>query len=218
MGIRGEIFSTKLLLENRSYFFNVKENRLGDLYLNVVESKNRDSGGFERQSVIVFSADLPAFLGEFDKALKVLEKSVREQKRSGSGRRPPRSFDEGRDDEEGRRGAPDRDDEAGRGGRYDVPNKAGGGYGRRPDAPNRDGDTGRSRYYNASNRNDGRPGGSGRSGDTRRGGGSGAGYKGGNTGYGGRPGGGRDDEGKRGGRPNGGRRVVIKKRPKPRDE
>lgn len=80
MGIRGEIFSTRLLLENRTYFFNVKENRLGDLYLNIVESKNRDTGGFDRQSVIVFADDLAAFLGEFDKSLKELEKAARGKK------------------------------------------------------------------------------------------------------------------------------------------
>jgi len=83
MGIRGEIFSTRLILPNRTYFINVKENRMGDLYLNIVESKNKESGGFERQSVIVFAEDLPAFLGEFDKSLKVLEKAAREQKKSG---------------------------------------------------------------------------------------------------------------------------------------
>ncbi|MDR2181637.1 MAG: DUF3276 family protein [Treponema sp.] len=82
MGIRGEVYSTSLILPNRTYFFNVKENRVGDLYLNIVESKNREGSGFERQSVIVFADDLPAFLGDFDKALKVLEKSVREQRRS----------------------------------------------------------------------------------------------------------------------------------------
>jgi len=83
MGIRGEIFSTRLILPNRTYFLNVKENRMGDLYLNIVESKNKESGGFERQSVIVFSEDLPAFLGEFDKSLKMLEKAAREQKKTG---------------------------------------------------------------------------------------------------------------------------------------
>lgn len=77
MGIRGEIFSTRLILPNRTYFLNVKENRMGDLYLNIVESKNKESGGFERQSVIVFAEDLPYFLGEFDKALKVMEKAAR---------------------------------------------------------------------------------------------------------------------------------------------
>jgi hypothetical protein len=84
MGIRGEIFSTKVNLQNRTYFFNVKENRLGDLYLNIVESKNRDTGGFERQSVILFADDLGDFLKGFDDALRVLEKSAREKKRSGN--------------------------------------------------------------------------------------------------------------------------------------
>ena len=81
MGIRGELFSTKVILQNRTYFFNVKENRLGDLYLNIVESKNREEGGFERQSVILFAEDLQDFLQGFDDALHVLEKSVREKRR-----------------------------------------------------------------------------------------------------------------------------------------
>jgi len=93
MGIRGEVFSTKVLLTNRTYFFNVKENRLGDLYLNIVESKNRDEGGFERQSVILFAEDLQEFLQGFDEALKVLEKSVREKRRGAPdrGERPSRN-------------------------------------------------------------------------------------------------------------------------------
>ncbi|MDR2069487.1 MAG: DUF3276 family protein [Spirochaetaceae bacterium] len=95
MGIRGELFSTKVSLQNRTYFFNVKENRLGDLYLNVVESKNRDSGGFERQSVILFAEDLPEFLQGFDEALKVLEKASREKSR-GEHRRPPEHRDRGK--------------------------------------------------------------------------------------------------------------------------
>ncbi|MDR3160502.1 MAG: DUF3276 family protein [Spirochaetaceae bacterium] len=84
MGIRGELFSTKVSLQNRTYFFNVKENRLGDLYLNVVESKNRDTGGFERQSVVLFAEDLQEFLRGFDEALKVLEKAAREKRRNVS--------------------------------------------------------------------------------------------------------------------------------------
>ena len=83
MGIRGELFSKKVLLQNRTYFFNVKENRLGDLYLNIVESKNRETEGFERQSVILFADDIQAFLGGFDESLRVLEKANRERKRNG---------------------------------------------------------------------------------------------------------------------------------------
>ncbi|MDR0452872.1 MAG: DUF3276 family protein [Treponema sp.] len=120
MGIRGEIFSTKVILQNRSYFFNVKENRMGDLYLNIVESKNRDTGGFERQSVILFADDLREFLQGFDESLKVLEKAIREKRRTQNP--APRSSGES---------AADRDRPA-RGGRFVVkkgrsPNAAGKG-------------------------------------------------------------------------------------------
>ncbi|MDR2019830.1 MAG: DUF3276 family protein [Treponema sp.] len=81
MGIRGELFSTRVILQNRTYFFNVKENRLGDLYLNIVESKNKETGGFERQSVVLFAEDLQDFLKGFDEALRIMEKAAREQRR-----------------------------------------------------------------------------------------------------------------------------------------
>ncbi|MDR1218313.1 MAG: DUF3276 family protein [Treponema sp.] len=85
MGLRGEIFSTRVQLQNRTYFFNVKENRLGDIYLNIVESKNKDEGGFERQSVVLFADDLTQFLGGFEEALKVMDKADREKKRVARG-------------------------------------------------------------------------------------------------------------------------------------
>jgi hypothetical protein len=100
MGIRGEVFSTKVALQNRTYFFNVKENRLGDLYLNIVESKNRETGGFERQSVVLFADDLSEFLKGFDESLRVLEKAVREKRRSGGSGGRER---ERREDSAGRR-------------------------------------------------------------------------------------------------------------------
>ncbi|MDR2941645.1 MAG: DUF3276 family protein [Treponema sp.] len=87
MGVRGEIFSTRIILPNRTYFFNVKENRMGDLYLNIVESKNRETGGFDRQSVILFADDLQHFLKGFDESLKVMEKAVREKKYANPAKR-----------------------------------------------------------------------------------------------------------------------------------
>jgi hypothetical protein len=107
MGIRGELFSTKVILQNRSYFFNVKENRTGDLYLNIVESKNRETGGFERQSVILFADDLQEFLRGFDESLRVLEKAVREKRRVQSpAAKPPGESaadrDRGRDKDRGK--------------------------------------------------------------------------------------------------------------------
>jgi len=75
MGIRGELFSTRVGCEGRTYFFNVKENRMGDLYLTVVESKPNETEGFERRSVVVFKDDLPAFIKAFQGALDFVEKS-----------------------------------------------------------------------------------------------------------------------------------------------
>jgi hypothetical protein len=97
MGLRGELFSTKVALQNRTYFFNVKENRLGDLYLNIVESKNRETGGFERQSVILFADDLKEFLVGFDESLRVLEKAVREKRKGGPSKGDDRHGSPGED-------------------------------------------------------------------------------------------------------------------------
>ncbi len=71
MGIRGEVFSSRAQTEtgNRTYFFNVKENRNGDLFLNVVESKKHGEEGFDRHSVVVFEEDIEIFKKEFNKAI-----------------------------------------------------------------------------------------------------------------------------------------------------
>ncbi len=74
MGIRGEVFTSKATSGKRTYFFNVKENRHGDLFLNVVESKKHGDTGFERHSIIVFNEDLDLFLEEFNKAVAFLKK------------------------------------------------------------------------------------------------------------------------------------------------
>jgi hypothetical protein len=103
MGIRGEVFSTRVQLANRTYFFNVKENRMGDLYLNIVESKNKTEGGFERQSVILFADDLGEFLKGFDESLRVLEKAVREKRRESPKPRESRDRTESRETPENRK-------------------------------------------------------------------------------------------------------------------
>jgi len=92
MGLRGELFSTRVILQKRTYFFNVKENRLGDLYLNIVESTNKEEGGFNRQSVILFADDLQEFLKGFDESLKILEKEVRTRKFAPHDKTPKRTL------------------------------------------------------------------------------------------------------------------------------
>jgi len=74
---------------------------MGDLYLNIVESKNKETGGFDRQSVILFADDLQQFLKGFDESLKVMEKAVRE-KRHG--------IPSGREDKPFRKEKPNRED------------------------------------------------------------------------------------------------------------
>ena len=79
MGIRGEVFSSKAATAKRTYFFNVKENRHGDLFLNIVESKKNDGSGFERHSVIVFGEDLEVFLEELNHAVGFMKKNKPDQ-------------------------------------------------------------------------------------------------------------------------------------------
>ena len=74
MGIRGELFSTRVSCNGRTYFFNVKENRLGDMFLTVVESKPTETEGFERRSVVVFREDMAEFVEAFQGALSFMEK------------------------------------------------------------------------------------------------------------------------------------------------
>jgi hypothetical protein len=87
MGIRGELFSTKVTVENRTYFFNVKENRMGDIFLNVVESKKTDAQGFDRHAIVLFKDDMQPFLQGLDKALRFMEKTL--QKHEVEGRQRP---------------------------------------------------------------------------------------------------------------------------------
>ncbi len=73
MGLRGEIFSSRASSGRRTYFFNVKENRHGDIFLNIVESKKNGESMFERHSLIVFKEDLPSFLEGFNKAIQFIQ-------------------------------------------------------------------------------------------------------------------------------------------------
>lgn len=74
MGQRGEVFSTRMVANDRTYFFNVKENYKGDMYLNLVESKGAaDSGRFIRQSIIVYPEDLGQFVREMQKSLDYIK-------------------------------------------------------------------------------------------------------------------------------------------------
>lgn len=74
MGMRGELYTTQVFLENRTYFFNVKENRNGDVFLQIVESKSKDGADFDRHQIAVFAEDMQQFLQGIDKSLSFIEK------------------------------------------------------------------------------------------------------------------------------------------------
>lgn len=75
MGIRGELYTQQVKVENRTYFFNVKENSKGDVFLQVVESKISDGVGFDRHSVVVFEDEMRVFLQGLDKCIEFIEKN-----------------------------------------------------------------------------------------------------------------------------------------------
>ncbi len=74
MGIRGEVFSARARTvgDRRTYFFNVKENRTGDLFLTVVESKKHGESDFQRHQVVVFEEDIDAFMNGIQKAVSFI--------------------------------------------------------------------------------------------------------------------------------------------------
>lgn len=78
MGIRGELYTKQVNLDNRSYFFNVKENRNGDVFLQIVESKIKD-GQDDRRAIVVFAEDMQKFLGGIDDSLKFIDKDRKEK-------------------------------------------------------------------------------------------------------------------------------------------
>ena len=75
MGIRGELFSTRFACDGRTYFFNVKQNRNGDVFLSVVESKPSEGESFDRRSIVVFGESMEGFLKSFQSALKFMDKT-----------------------------------------------------------------------------------------------------------------------------------------------
>ncbi|ADN01992.1 DUF3276 family protein [Spirochaeta thermophila] len=80
MGTRGELFSSKVFAGKRTYFFNVKENRYGELFLAIVESRKDELGeGFERDQVVVYREDLYRFLNGLREALKEIERLEQER-------------------------------------------------------------------------------------------------------------------------------------------
>jgi len=103
MGQRGEVYSTRLVKNDRTYFFNVKENVYGELYMNIVESKGDiDSNRFIRQSVLIYQEDMGEFIREFQKSLDYIKIHGKERQDSRPARYErtdaPSKYNEDRED------------------------------------------------------------------------------------------------------------------------
>lgn len=84
MGIRGELFTTQIVLDNRSYFFNVKENRTGDVFLQIVESKKGEGVDFDRHQVAIFAEDMQKFLKGLESSLSFIDKEKKERSKKAA--------------------------------------------------------------------------------------------------------------------------------------
>ena len=80
MGVRGELYTTQVVLDNRTYFFNVKENRTGDVFLQVVESKSKNGEDFDRHAIVIFAEEMQKFCKGFENSLAFIEK-IKKNKR-----------------------------------------------------------------------------------------------------------------------------------------
>ena len=89
MAIRGELFTTQVNLDNRAYFFNVKENRNGDVFLQIVESKVKD-GIDDRRAIVVFSEDMQRFLKGMEDSLSFIEKEEKTRSKARAAKRAER--------------------------------------------------------------------------------------------------------------------------------
>ena len=87
MGARGELYTTQIHLDNRSYFFNVKENRTGDVFLQIVESKSRDGVEADRHQIAIFAEDMQKFLQGFEKSLDFVEKDRKQRQKAAKEKR-----------------------------------------------------------------------------------------------------------------------------------
>ncbi len=80
MSKRGELHTSKMVVANgkRTYFFNVKENYRGELFLSIVESvrSDKDEETYKRQQIIIYNEHLGEFISFFRKAVTHLPPSV----------------------------------------------------------------------------------------------------------------------------------------------
>jgi len=76
-----EIYSDKIVIGSRTYFFDIKRSEKGDLYLRVTESR-KTASGFEHHRLMVFDEDLRDFSEALKRSLTKF-KELKEPKQTG---------------------------------------------------------------------------------------------------------------------------------------
>jgi len=61
-----EIYSDRITKGNRTYFFDIKKNDYGDLYMKISERKKTENG-FDHYRLMVFEEDMNDFVQAFNK-------------------------------------------------------------------------------------------------------------------------------------------------------
>jgi hypothetical protein len=83
-----EIFSESVRAGRRTYFFDVKETRRGDMYLTITESKKVfDKEGnfhFEKHKLFLYKEDFEKFIDAYNNAVGYIENNVEDSLRENS--------------------------------------------------------------------------------------------------------------------------------------
>ena len=70
----GELFTEKVRVGKRTYFFDVKENVRGEKYLFITESKKEEDGNYSRNRILIFNEDIEKFMDGFTKAVDFMKR------------------------------------------------------------------------------------------------------------------------------------------------
>ncbi len=86
MANRGELHTTRLTSARgiRHYFFNLKQDRAGSLFLTIAESTRKPDGEFIRNELFVYEEDLDDFLDNLNSSREFMQDIKK------STQRPPR--------------------------------------------------------------------------------------------------------------------------------
>lgn len=95
MANRGELYSVRMDGESgrRYYFFNVKVDRHGAMFMTIAESTKRPGGGFIRNEIFLYEEDVARFGSTMSDAIRQFKEIARS--RGGSGGERDRSGADG---------------------------------------------------------------------------------------------------------------------------